>query len=275
MVLGNRMKRLSRPGAVAAGRIWRAVAVVALLPALGAAQEGAAARCPAGSPPVGDLGITSFSCHCSLEVEDDGSTHDWVFNTELEILSVASAGPAAGVLQKGDVVVAIDGDLITTPARGDRWGDVEPGDEVRLRIRRNGALLDVSIRAGRQCPDASPEASPADTSTTSTLPPRFLPRGWVGMSLVCDCSFDAGREIPLWTFLTPPSVAGIVPSGPAAHAGIREGDVLLEINGVPLDTREGGRVFSRLAPGDQVRLLLQRGAKRMTVQLRPGTPPGG
>jgi len=63
------------------------------------------------------------------------------------IEAVAADFPATGKLQSGDVVVAVDG----APVRS--VGDLrrlmepkKPGDEVRLKIRRNGKTRDVTLK---------------------------------------------------------------------------------------------------------------------------------
>lgn len=59
------------------------------------------------------------------------------------------------------------------------------------------------------------------------------------------------------------TVAWLDPLGPAARAGLRPGDVVLGCNGGGLDrlTALGG------PPGEQVELIVRRGAVRRTVRL--------
>lgn len=70
-------------------------------------------------------------------------------------------------------------------------------------------------------------------------------------------------------------VSGIGPGSPAAAAGLREGDVVLEFNGQPVvDDSHLINLVSRIAPGQKVEMTVWRGKKRvaMTVMLGEWVP---
>lgn len=63
------------------------------------------------------------------------------------VTTVTSDVPAAKVLDPDDVIVAVDGAPVRTPAELRREiGRVTPGDTVRLTVRRDGKPLDVTVR---------------------------------------------------------------------------------------------------------------------------------
>jgi PDZ domain-containing protein len=63
------------------------------------------------------------------------------------VIAVAADVPAAKKLEAGDVIVAVDGVPVRTPADLRREiGKREPGDDVRLRVRRNEKPVDLSVR---------------------------------------------------------------------------------------------------------------------------------
>ncbi len=63
------------------------------------------------------------------------------------VTSVSSDVPAARVLDVDDVIVAVDGVPVRTPAQLRREiGGHAPGDRVRLTLRRDGKAVDVTVR---------------------------------------------------------------------------------------------------------------------------------
>jgi len=69
-------------------------------------------------------------------------------------------------------------------------------------------------------------------------------------------------------------IAGLVPGGPAANAGASVGDVLLAINGRPInDSRLMLDVAAALRPGEKATLRLRRANRELDVQIVVGTRP--
>ena len=67
-------------------------------------------------------------------------------------------------------------------------------------------------------------------------------------------------------------VEGVSPGGPAAEAGVKAGDVIVEIEAKPVTTgRELVRVMEAVEPGDKVELGLKRNGKplALSVEARP------
>jgi len=246
------------------------VAVTLSLPGLVAGQATSpnAAR-PDGATSKADLGIGSMRCRCSSQTRDDSTT--WSFLTEPEILAVRPDGPSAGKLAAGDRVVAIDGSLITTPEGGRRWSRLRPGDEIKLRVRRDGTTRTVSMVVGaRSAPNETTAGGDLDDLDLHlVLPklPRLLPTGWLGIGVSCDCTVDTSSGAPLWEFRSPPEIAGVASGSPADGAGLRTGDVLLRIDGRPLDTPAGGASFSAIQPDQRVRFDVRRDGAELTVGL--------
>lgn len=247
-------------------------AVTLSLPGPAAAQEPSSnVALPDGAASEADLGIGSIRCRCSSETRRDSTT--WSFLTEPEILAVRPDGPAAGKLAAGDRVVAIDGSLITTPEGGRRWSRLRPGDEVSLRIRRDGATRTVSIvvgaRGASRRTTADGDLDQLDLHLVLPKLPHLLPKGWLGIGVSCDCTVDTSSGRPVWEFRSPPEpeIAGVAPGSPADGAGLRAGDILLRIDGRALDTKAGGEWFSAIQPGQSVRFDVRREGEELTVEL--------
>ena len=63
------------------------------------------------------------------------------------VIGVASDVPAAAKIDAGDVIVAVDGAPVRTPADLRREiGRGDPGDAVRLTVRRDGKAIEVTVR---------------------------------------------------------------------------------------------------------------------------------
>jgi serine protease DegS len=78
---------------------------------------------------------------------------------------------------------------------------------------------------------------------------------------------DAGLRARLGAGLI---VAGVEPDGPAATAGVRAGDVLLELGGSPVDDLEAAhRTIAALPAGREVTATLGRAGLRQTLTLLP------
>jgi S1-C subfamily serine protease len=70
------------------------------------------------------------------------------------------------------------------------------------------------------------------------------------------------------------TLEAVVAGGPADTAGVREGDIITKVNGMPLDGEHPlDAVLSQYAPGDTVSLELRRGSETLTVQVTLGTRP--
>jgi len=89
----------------------------------------------------------------------------------------------------------------------------------------------------------------------------------LGISLVqCDCTISSSNP-SAWRFRTPPQVFDIV-EGSAAASVLREGDVIMQVNGRAITTAEGAAAFARIREGGSATLLIQRDGRTQTVALR-------
>jgi hypothetical protein len=113
---------------------------------------GRAGSCPGSAVPVGDLAV-DFDCQdCEVSYRASSGTWRWRFRSEPSIKHVSAAGPSRGKLQSGDVLVSIDGQLITTRSGGARLAALEPGEPVTVSIRRNGREVTTEITPTAACP---------------------------------------------------------------------------------------------------------------------------
>jgi hypothetical protein len=85
---------------------------------------------------------------CRLSAGQDADGPQFSFSASPEVQAVEPGTPAdeAG-LQAGDLLVGIDGMALTSEAGGRAFARVEPGQTVRMSIRRGARAFTVSMRA--------------------------------------------------------------------------------------------------------------------------------
>ena len=291
------------------------------------AQAGQITSCPDGRKPVGDLGIEELRCssgRCLRGFTFEGGRLITTFTTEPRVHALEP--PADAVLEEGDVIVSVDGLLSTTAEAGKRLAKVEPGDRVRLKIRRDGAERDVTITAAASCdrvqrrvfafdgfdfenfgerlgelraledldealegfdieiftPDFEyfdPSQFRFEFDSLDVRPlGRVRPPYELGLELTCGffCGWRRGEgDAVIWRGQHPPKVARVIEGGPADRAGIREGDVLLLLDGHSFVGEAGGRALGRLEPGRALALqYLKDGETLTTTTITPRAPTG-
>lgn len=244
------------------------IAVALLLAALHAAPGEAQGRsCDDGRGTLmTDLGFQPLTG--SVSTDPRSGAPELEFDSEPRITGVRAGGPAAGKLREGDVVVALDGQPITTREGARRYSGIAPGELVRLTVRRGGQVQDVTLVATARCiplPPAPPAPAPAHAPAApeAPVPPNpasdeMLPEGRLGFAIDCqNCGEDESTGV--FRFREPPVVTSVEPGSPAARAGLRPGDRLTHVDGVDLTSEMGWPRFRAIQPGEEVRLTYKRG----------------
>jgi serine protease Do len=164
-----------------------------------------------------------------------------------------SAAAAAG-LKSGDVITEVNGEpVVRSGELSSLIGLAAPGDKVRLKVWRDRTARDVEARLG--APDAKGEEI-ADADSAAG-------QGQIGLGLRA-LTRDERRAAKVENGLAVESVAGA-----AARAGIAPGDVLLAINGKPVQSVEQVRQVMQGKP-KSVALLVQRDGDKIFVPVNLG-----
>ncbi len=146
-----------------------------------------------------------------------------------------------------------------------------------------GTGVAVGVPRAAVAPQAPPTPATGVAVAVGPVPrPTYtlLPRGWFGIGIQCtNCRWSIDEETgeSEWEFSFPPEISSVEEGSPAAAAGLRRGDVLLEIDGHTLVDREGGSRFGSVTPGETVRWTYRRGGETRTTTAtageRPDMPP--
>ena len=126
-------------------------------------------------------------------------------------------------------------------------------------------------------PPAPAPPAPEATLETPGVASMITPRGWFGFGFQCgDCwaRTATAESAAVWRFATRPRVYSVDLGGPAARAGLRRGDVIMQIDGFSILSPEGGRRFGAIRPGQTVRWTVQRDGSLRYVMARAAERPG-
>jgi serine protease Do len=162
-----------------------------------------------------------------------------------------SAAEKAG-LQSGDVVLKFNGKAVGAGGElAAMVGQSTPGDKARLEIWRKGAKKEIVATLGKSEDDSTTSASANQSG-----------QGRLGLA-VRPLTAEERAAANVKGGLLVESV-----NGPAARAGIAEGDIVLSAGGKPVNSVEDLRAATK--GGKSVALLLQRDGQRLFVPLQIG-----
>ena len=164
-----------------------------------------------------------------------------------------SAAAAAG-LKSGDVITSVNGEAITRSGNlSSLIGMSAPGEKVKLKVWRDRASRDVEVKLGG-----------ADQSAAQVADAEGVAQGGqLGLALRA-LTREERREAKVEQGMVVESV-----SGAAARAGIEAGDVLLAINGKPVQSVEQVKGVLQGKP-KSVALLVWRDGERIFVPVNLG-----
>lgn len=174
------------------------------------------------------------------------------------VTKVEAGSPAENAgLEKLDLIVAVDGKKVkTNNDLAIRIADASPGDVVELQIYRGSKKMTIKVKVG-EAPD-----------TLKYKPKTAQNRSFdLGMVLEKN-SPEKARQFGLGT-VSGILVRRVAQGGPADENGIRDLDVILEINGKPIENvDEFRRIIAGKKPGKLVLLFIDRAGREGTMKFR-------
>jgi Do/DeqQ family serine protease len=155
---------------------------------------------------------------------------------------------------------------------------INPGNSGGALVDMDGDLIGVNSfilsRSGQSSGVgfAIPAAVVRRVVETAVGGGRTVVRPWLGahtQTVDPAVARSLNLEIPQGAL-----IADLWPGGPAAKAGLRQGDVVLEADGKPvLDAATLGYAIGTHRPGESVPLVVLRDGRKMTLTLRAEAPP--
>jgi len=177
------------------------------------------------------------------------------------VTDVMKGGPAESAgLRPGDVITELGATRIAeVPDLQKRVAAVAPGESITLTVVRDRKPLAVTVKAGEM---PSEEAVVAADGTDESW-------GLTAESVGSEMADRLELPIPRGVIIT-----DVVPDSPAGRAGLRPGDVVLDVNREPVtDVTSFRRMLAAVKPGESVRLYVHRtsagGAKEYLVLEKP------
>jgi serine protease Do len=174
------------------------------------------------------------------------------------VADVTPDSPAtrAGI-RRGDVIAALNGKPVDNRQLQLDVSMMQPGREVRLTVLRDGRQSEVPVTLA-ELPSKAESQSAAGSSMGSLQ----------GLS-VQTLTPDIAQQLKLPVGTRGAVVSQVGDASPAAAAGIRRGDVILEINRKPVaDAAEFERA-ARAADNQPALLLVDRGGVTTYVMVEP------
>ncbi len=166
----------------------------------------------------------------------------------------ADSAAARGGLEAGDVILAVNGEAIDESNQlPPRIAAMRPGSDARLEIWRRGEAKTLTLQV-----EAQPEQLASANGNDAAAAPGRL--GVTVRPLSADEMKRAGVSEGLVV---------VEASGAAARAGIRQGDVILSLNGKPITSADELKTRIEQA-GSHVALLVQRQDGRIFVPINLG-----
>jgi len=184
------------------------------------------------------------------------------------IADVIAKSPAeASGLKRGDVVIGMDGKPVTEPGQLSRTiATMHPGSTAKLRIVRDGKERTLDVKVGKQ-PEGGEHGGAEELGRGGEEGEGKVSAASLGLQL--DALTDAARrQLGYGKEVVGALVTGVADGSPAEEAGMRPGDVILQIDRHDVDSARAAAGALAKA-GTPILLLVKRGESTVFLTLAP------
>ncbi|MBI3766900.1 MAG: DegQ family serine endoprotease [Deltaproteobacteria bacterium] len=171
-------------------------------------------------------------------------------------------------LKRGDVVSALNGKAVVEPGALSREiAMMKPGSEVQLRVIRDGHERELTVHIGQLPEDRAPEEESEELGGQPGGQRRGGGETVGDLGLALDTLNDATRrQLGYGREVSGAVVTGVASGSPADDAGLRPGDVILQVDRKEVgNATAAARALSGAEP--PILLLVRRGDSTVFVTL--------
>ncbi|MBZ5583972.1 MAG: PDZ domain-containing protein, partial [Acidobacteriia bacterium] len=179
------------------------------------------------------------------------------------IISSVTPGGAADKagLKQGDIILQLNGkDVSDTNVFRNEVAASAPGTEVTLTVWRNNAQQQVRVRLGEWSPEVGAEQQSGGGGGGGRASNRL------GMT-VEPLTPDLAAQLGLRRGTQGVVIDQVDPAGPAAQAGLAQGDVIQQVNRQPVRSPEDIRNALQRSGNQPPLLLVNRGGQTLFVSV--------
>jgi serine protease Do len=176
--------------------------------------------------------------------------------------------PAANAgIKTGDVITAVNGNKVNDPRELRLMiGSMAPGTKAQIEINRESENKTFDVQLAEMPPSAANE----DTDTSSEEPAQPEKSTVFGGVAITNITADIRTALNLPNEVQGAVIANIDTESPAAKAGLREGDVIQEVNKQPVKSAKDLIAISKkLKPNDKILMRVYSQGRSGYVALEP------
>ena len=171
-------------------------------------------------------------------------------------------------LKTGDVITAVNGKKISD-ARELRLmiGSMAPGTKVQIQVNREGQSKTFDVQLAEMPAGVTQKGGPEASPEESAQPEKTTVFGGIA---VADITDDIRTALNLPKDIHGAVIAEVDADSPAGKAGLREGDVIQEVNKQPVKNAKDLVVLSKkLKPNEKILLRVYSQGRSGYVALEP------